>query len=128
MKTLEDVRTDYNNGEYKNTMEYPNKSKYKEDYIFDENKTVKWNREMVIKENEFIDLYKRTYRDESNRLNNKLYEDAVESLMDEYGFNKKQAEKIWGYAYAEKHSYMNDVFSFAEELADIIEEVIKLKY
>ena len=127
MKTLEDVGIDYNNGEYENTMKYPNKSKYKENHIFDEDQTVKWNREEVVRQNELIDLEKKAYSNESNRLNNKLYDDAVNGLMEEYKFNKKQAEKIWNYVYAEKHSHMNDVFYFAGELADIIEEVIKLK-
>lgn len=127
MKYLEDIKNDYANGEYKNKLEYPTKSKYKEGHIFDENQTVKWNRNMVVRQNELIENDKKVYYTETNRLNKKLHEDAVKAIMNESKFNKAQAEKIWEYAYAEKHSYMNDVFNFVEELINLIEQIIRLK-
>lgn len=127
MRTLEDVQRDYNNGVYKNKLKYPNKSKFKEDTIFDEDKSVRWNREEAIRQNEKIDQEKKEYQKETNRLENQLQDDAIKALMESYKFNIDQASKIWHYAYSEKHSYMSDVFIYADELANFIEEFNKIK-
>ncbi|MNV13073.1 hypothetical protein D3C71_1037010 [compost metagenome] len=60
-------------------------------------------------------------------MSNKLEEDVVNALVEEYRFTIAQAEKIYGYAYREKHSCMNDVFYFVTELADLFEELEKAK-
>lgn len=119
------IKNNWDNNEYKNKMDYP-KNKYKEGHIFDENQSVKWNKEEVIRHNELIDIKKKEYQAESNRLNSKLWNDVVEALMEDYNFNKAQAEKIWSFAYAEKHSYMGDTFGYAEELADLVSDIIML--
>lgn len=124
--SINNIKDSWNNGDYKNKMEYPDATKFKETHVFDEEKSVKWNKEKVIYENNLINESKRVYQEESNRLNRKLHDDAVNALIDEYSFNKAQAERIWSFAYSEKHSHMNDVFYFVIELADLAEDLITL--
>lgn len=84
-----------------------NIKKVKPDYVFDENKSVKWNREQV-------EINNATYRAEIARLyaeRNKAREDVVnmivEKIQSEMGtsFSKRKAKAIWEFAYKERWSY-----------------------
>lgn len=125
-KTLEDIRKDYNDGVYVSKLKYPTAKKFPEGYIFDEDKSVKWNKEEVQRRNQEIADQYSAYRAENARLNNNLGDDVMNALVAEYGFSREQVLKIWGYAYNEKHSVMNDVFNFVTELADFYEEMVRL--
>lgn len=67
MMTIDDIIHDYNNGVYTpEKVVIPNK--YPADYVFDENMSVKWNRECVLSENSKIDDMRKKAADEENRL------------------------------------------------------------
>ena len=81
--------------------------KVKADHVFDENKSVKWNREQV-------EINNAAYRAEVARLNtekNKAREDVInmiiEKIQSEVGtsLSKRKAKAIWELAYEERHSY-----------------------
>lgn len=124
---VEDIKKRYEDGEYKGTMEYPKQRRYMEKTIFDENKSVKWNREEVARRNAERDQAFKEYREEESRQSARLTEDCIQALMFEYKFNRKQAEKIHEYTYREKHDSMNDFFIYLEEFADLCKEVAELK-
>lgn len=122
MKSIYHVRIDYENGEYDNKIPYPRKSKLKEDHVFDENKSVKWNREEVVRYNKSVDEERIKYREETNRLSAKLHDDIINALVNEYNFTKNQANKIYDYAYMHWHSCMSDFLNNLEELCELIDE------
>jgi hypothetical protein len=108
-------------------------SMVRDGYIFDEDKSVKWNREQVTKNNQ-------KYQDEVKRLNQEkmrkreevysdFYKDILESLSIATGgkkFSTGQAKIIW--KYMEGHlqdSY--DIASPLDELIDMIADFVTYK-
>ena len=123
-KDIQTIRQDWDDGKYHVPEEmYVHEKKLPDDYIFDEDLSVKQNREMVHNYNNSIDIRKKAYRDEANRLSRQLTEDVINYLMDEYGFIRKQAEKIESRAYEKYHSCMSDYFSGVDDLAEFIIEI-----
>lgn len=105
--------------------------KVKPDHIFDENKSVKWNREKV-------EINNAAYRMEVARLNiekNKAREDVInmiiEKIQSEVGasLSKRKAEAIWEFAYEERNSYgfyvIREYLFMLINLAKILVEVDK---
>lgn len=103
--------------------------KVKPDHVFDENKSVKWNREQV-------EINNAAYRAEVARLNtekNKAREDIInmiiEKIQSEVGMSlsKWKAKAIWELAYEERHSYdfyvVREYLFMLIDLAKILVEV-----
>lgn len=124
MKTIEDVYVSYNNGDYNSKLGYPKAMRLPENHIFDENQSVKWNREKVQEHNDRIVKEKEAYNEDSNRLAAQLRADAVEALQNEYDLTKKQAELVEAYAYQEKHSYMGDYINSFYDLGPLARKLI----
>ena len=86
-------------------------------HIFDENKTVKWNREEVERVNN-------EYQEEVARLNrvkNEAYQDAIKDIihyiMQETDLSESKADVFWNYVYSKYHS--------GYELFDRLDEIIE---
>lgn len=96
--------------------------KVKPDHIFDEDKSVKWNREQV-------EINNAVYRAEVARLfteKNKARDDVInmiiEKIQSEVGasLSKRKAKAIWEFAYEERHSYgFYDVHAYLFKLIDL---------
>lgn len=97
-------------------------------YIFDEEKSVKWNREQVDENNA-------RYLKEVARLNtlrnkerNRIYEEIYTAIQQEVGHNlsREKAIVIWNLAYEWGHSsgigeichYLNELIELAEKLLE----------
>ena len=104
----------------------PELKKYKEGYIFDEDKSVKWNKEEVVRRNE-------DYKDEAIRLRKenallqKEADDAAIEYLLEYSStvkNRNAMSYLLGFAFEQKHhnGYV-DVIEFAEELVDLVDKM-----
>lgn len=127
-KDISEIRDDFNAGKYSPPEDmWVEKKHYKEDHVFDENLSVKRNREMVVEFNAENDRKRKEYHDLSNKLFNQLRDDVIQYIMGAYGMSKGQAEKIESYVYAERHSYMSDYFIYIDEIAGIIEDVMNIK-
>lgn len=74
--------------------------RYSENHIFDENKSVKWNREEVKRKNE---LY-RSIRDVERFYNDIIVYAIKQDIIDTYGINKDQSNIIFERAYDKYHS------------------------
>lgn len=122
---ISEIRTAWDNGEYIDRCDIP--SKVKDGHVFDENLSVKRNREMVQEWNENVDKLTKEHRARQGALYQKFTNDVVNYLMGVYGFNELQARKIEGYVYAEKHSFMCDYFGFLDEFADVVQSIIEAK-
>lgn len=101
--------------------------KHKAGHIFDENMSVKWNRDKLEEEN-------RKFQDEVSRLNtakNKalltVHELAYKKIQDDVGHNlsRTAAEKIFNYAYDDKHAYgFHEVRWELERLVELVSEIL----
>lgn len=96
-------------------------------HIFDEDQSVKWNREQVENNNQ-------RYRDEVARLNtekNKARDNVLELIYDKiqyevgYRISRKKAQAIWSFAYERGYSSFGFT-SIQSELSDLIDLAITL--
>lgn len=128
---FEKLLSNLNDGVYTNNLEYPSRSKFKKlrtDYVFDENLSVKKNREMVLKHNEEIESLYAKYETETNRINDIFYSDLIKALKNNYSFNDKICEKIFAKAYQDAHSEGKySIIQKVEEYADFIDEILNLQ-
>ena len=103
--------------------------KYKAGHIFDENMSVKWNRDKLEEEN-------KKFQDEVARLNTMKNKGllAVHKLVDKkiqedigHDLPCAAAEKIFDYAYESKHTYgFYDVRCELERLVELVSEILEM--
>lgn len=114
---------------YRVPMEIPKRPEgyKKEGYVYDENQTVKWNREH---QKELADKYeadRKKFDEASAGKSIEMQEDFIKAINQEYGFNAKQAQILFSRAYDDEHdtgmlAVLYKVRDLAEMVKDIIEE------
>lgn len=107
--------------------------KVKQGHIFDEDQSVKWNKEQVEINNENYRKKVARLNTEKNRLRNAIYEDIYYSIQCEvgHGLSRNKAIAIWEYAFTNGHSsgyneilyHLNALMELADKL--LSEEVSK---
>lgn len=123
---IEDVRKKLSNKDYENKLPYPSSSGLlKDTYVFDENLSVKANKEMVEKHNDEIKNKKKEYKEETDRLNEEFDSDVTNAIMNDYRFSEEIAQKVFSIAYREGHSsgryeFLNWVETFGDFASDIL--------
>ena len=113
---ISEIRTKYNNGDYTYKAAIP--KKVCDDHVFDEELSVKRNRELIKEHNENVDRLKRYARSQQEELNKRLTYDVVAYIMDYYNMTEKQAKLVESFTYQEYHSCMSDYFSYIDTFAD----------
>lgn len=109
---IQEIKKEYLNGDKykkpKNQLKY-----YPDDYVFDENLSVKENREMIRKANE--EYLENGRICELKAIDNmrQFHNDIVEYIEEEYGFNYTQAVAIEARLWYENTS---DIVYFFEEI------------
>ena len=98
--------------------------KVKDDHVFDENLSVKRNREMVIEHNNKVDELIAKQRKKQADLNKQLNSDIIEYLIDTYDLTYNQACVVERFTYDEKHSYMYNYFDYLDTFAQFAEELL----
>ena len=121
---ISEIRERYNNGCYNYQTEIP--SKVFDNHIFDENLSVKRNREMVAEHNQKVEDMKKEKNQKQAELYKQLTNDVVEYIVDSYDMSEEQARIVERFVYAEKHSFMNDYFSWIDEVAYMVEDVVRI--
>ena len=119
-----DIKNDYNNGCYTCHMDIP--ARVKENYVFDENLSVKRNREMVMEHNQKVEDMKKEKQSKQAELYRQLTDDVVDYIVDSYDISEAQARIVERFAYAEKHSFMSDYFSWIDEVSRMVADVIEV--
>lgn len=114
MRTIEDVRKDYEDGKY-NYIDKEVPKKLPEGYIFDEELSVRQNREMVQANNELRSQIIRENNAEQGKLIAKLRNEIKKIIARDYGFTMKQANFIEQRCYEKYHAYFGDYFCHVEE-------------
>jgi len=129
-KDIEDIRKDYDTGKYSVGYHYPGEfteeilTRLPENYVFDEELSVKRNREMVEEHNQRVEEARALKRQKQLELNEKLTEDVVEYILENYNLTNKQARIVERWVYREKHSFMCDYFSYIDTFAEFADDIV----
>ena len=113
---ITEIREKYNNGDYTYKADIP--KKVWDDHIFDEELSVKRNRELAIEHNQKVNELRIEARNKQLELDQQFTADIVGYIQEEYGFNEFQAREIEHFVYEEHHSCMYDYFIYIDTFAD----------
>ena len=101
--------------------------KVQPNHIFDENQSVKWNRDKVAENNN-------SHQEEVSRLNtlknkarDEVYEDIYYAIQCEvgHGLSRKGAMLLWNYAYDEGHSNgIYEIKNYLDSIIDLVSELL----
>lgn len=98
----------------------------KDTEIIDEDKSVKWNREQIEKENDKIRLHNEAIKDAKKKSSLKFENDLKEVIMSEHGLSADQASKVYREAYEYGHSAGEmEILWEALELGELAEEILE---
>lgn len=120
--TLEDVRNRYEAGVYQTKITVDRK-----EYVFDEEKSVRWNREERVR---LCGLYKKqksAYWEDQNRLDRQFDEDLIQAGVHYSSgvLSEKQVCVVYSKAYAKWHSNIFELFTGFEDLLDFAESLLR---
>ena len=102
----------------------PDQKKFEYNHVFDENMSVKWNREQVEIKNKEIDTLEEKLKEEYRRLRKIAHDRTIEYIMNNLNDKSEaRAEKILSFAMEEKHSYIDDAIEWIDDLIIFVNEL-----
>jgi hypothetical protein len=113
---IDEIRVNYNKGVYTYKVDIP--KKVKPDHVFDEDLSVKRNRELAQEHNDNVD---RLWRDKNriqHELDERLTYDVIVYMMENYDLTEQQAKIVENFVYQHYHSSMYDYFGYIDTFAD----------
>lgn len=113
---IDEIRVNYNKGVYTYKVDIPNK--VKPDHVFDEELSVKRNRELAQEHNDNVDRLWRNKNRIQGELNERLTYDVVVYMMENYDLTEQQAKIVENFVYQHYHSSMSDYFGYIDTYAD----------
>ena len=124
MRSLEEIKKDFL--DISNMSCKPSFTRPKDGAVIDEEKSVRWNREEVIrlqieygKEVEKLNTLKNKRRDALYKELYKVIKSNVKNI------SLKDAEQIFTYIYSNYHSYgIDTMFIYLEELMELISDIV----
>lgn len=125
--TIEEVREAVQNGQYY--------AKYaavppiiQKGFIFDEEKSVRWNREQAEKAREVRKEALMAKRQAEQAANRKFEEDLVAAIQEDYHLTHEQACRVYNKAYEFGHSAgFDEVIFYVVELGGLIVDTLSAK-
>lgn len=112
------------NGEFENKVPYPNTSFLKEGDVFDEEKSVRWNKEQVTIYNDGIKNQRKEYKRGETEAHKLFTNSLISAIMNDTGLSLEKAEIIYEKAYSDGHSGgYEDIISYAVELCDLLSKI-----
>lgn len=95
------------------------------DFIFDENQSVKWNRQKVQEHNELAQQTKKIYWDRMNEIDCWFSERVQEAIQNELYVSGKVASIIFNQAYDRGHANgYQEVIIYAEQYCEFIQSIL----
>ena len=119
---IEVIREKYNNREYSHNIEYG--KKLPENYVFDEELSVRRNREMVEEHNARVEAEKKEAYAKQAELEKKLTHDVCRYITENYDISYELAVKIQQFCYTEKHHDMYEYFDYIDTIAEFVYDII----
>lgn len=119
---INEIRAKYDAGDYTYTVRIPHK--VSADYIFDEELSVKRNRELAEKYNDDIDKLREEAQKKQNMLHWRLTSDVINYITANYCLSEPQARAVERFVYQEHHSFMYDYFSYIDTFASFADMLV----
>lgn len=104
-----------------------NISKVSQQHIFDEDKSVRWNKERVQSNNDEYQKEVARLNTKKNKLRDSIYDDIFYSIRCEVGHNlsTEKAREIWEYAYAQGNSYgIREILNQLQSLMELVDSLL----
>ena len=90
--------------------------------VFDENKSVKWNREEVERHNTIYEESRKSIEDNKRNARYQFECAIVEYISEVLGIDEDHAQKIYDHCYAEKHAFgIKEVADYVDDLIEVLE-------
>ena len=103
----------------------PTQARLRPDYVIDEDKSVKWNREEVQRLNDLHDQQVIELNRKKNKMRDELYKEIEAKVAEELGLKPEQVHPIWYRAYEQSHSYgIREVMNTLQDLIDLFDQVL----
>ena len=99
----------------------PDFSKVKPDHVFDEDRSIRWNREEAIRVNNDYDEKCRVLRAKRNETVNQVTDRIKKYISINVGCSLQRASLIWNFVYDYYHSNTNELFDRLEEFEELFE-------
>lgn len=94
-------------------------------YIFDENQSVKWNRQKVQEHNELAQQAKKIYRDKINEIDRWFSQQVQEAIQNEIHVSEKVASIIFNQAYEDGHANgYHEVVLYTQKYCEFIQSIL----
>lgn len=94
-------------------------------YIFDENQSVKWNRQRVQEHNELAKTIKKDYWNKMNDIDTWFNQQVRESIQNEIHVSEKVASIIFNQAYEDGHANgYHEVVLYAQRYCEFIQSIL----
>ena len=122
---ISEIRAKYDEGGYTCKMNIP--KKVWDDHIFDEELSVRRNRELAKEHNDNVDAMQRDKNKMQAVLDKQLTDDVVEYIMAYYNLTEKQARTVQNFVYQEHHAFMSDYFGYIDTYADFAFMLVESK-
>lgn len=91
--------------------------------VIDENQSVKWNKEQVIKNNDEYERQVKMLNTEKNNRLTKFQELCYSYIIQETGVSMQTAKKIYWYIYQEKHAFgLIEAIASLDDLLEIFKD------
>ena len=111
-----EIRDKYFNGDYDFKLDIP--KKVSEHHVFDEDLSVKRNRELVEEHNAEVDRLNQYKLEQQGELDKRLVYDVEKYIIDQYDLTAKQASIIESFVQYMYHSCMYDYFCYIDTYAE----------
>lgn len=102
-----------------NMPSVPDFCKVKPDHVFDEDKSVRWNREEAIRVNNEYDAKCRILRAKRDEAVNQVIDRIKKHIARGACCSINKASLIWGFAYSWYHSNIVELFNKIEDLEEL---------
>lgn len=124
--TFGEISTKFMTGAYEPKVPFPcSKQVYPDTYIFDEDRTVRWNKEKAKEENQKREEALAEHRASVREGENAFRADAISLAMEEYGLNETQAQMVFSMAYEHGHSAgFSEVLNYVEEFGGLAGKIL----
>lgn len=122
---IEAIKNRFDNGFYTYINTDTNgRVKLPKDYVFDEELSVKRNRELRDEYNLKVDKLRQEMREKQEALNKQLADDVVQYIKENYELDDKQASMVERWVWVEYHHSMTAYFSNIDCVAEFAQQLV----
>lgn len=95
------------------------------DFVFDENQSVKWNRQKVQEHNELVKTIKKEYWNKMNDIDTWFNQQVRQSIQNEIHVSEKVAGIIFNQAYEDGHANgYHEVVLYAQRYCEFVQQIL----